>query len=347
MEAAAAAAMEHVELLRELQRHAEREGGAAPGEEAAAAGVEGVEGVEAVRQRLRLHRLQQEDRGRCLAQEATHEAADDPSTLSPALRRATELLRPGAVFTGVIKIPGLRGEQDSSSEEDEMEDDEANRPSAYRLEILERAVDGLGRTYLVAHHEAYGDKQACYIRLEETNGGGALAAAAPGAAAAAVPPPGEGDGEGAADAEEAGVAAPAQAMQTAEPSEGEDAAPDAEAEEQNEQEEDEAEAVGEEELRLIEESVRVELRYSDHETRCHGTIDADSGAIGGQVRQLARGEDGFELPSAVTHTFDLSPAPETPPSTSVPPLSYAIIIIIFRSRLLLRLKRGVRMDAQA
>ena len=346
MEAAAAAAMEHVELLRELQRHAEREGGAAPGEEAAAAGVEGVEGVEAVRQRLRLHRLQQEDRGRCLAQEATHEAADDPSTLSPALRRATELLRPGAVFTGVIKIPGLRGEQDSSSEEDEMEDDEANRPSAYRLEILERAVDGLGRTYLVAHHEAYGDKQACYIRLEETKGGGSAPdAAAPGSAAggAAVPPPGEGAGEGAADAEEAGVAAPAQAMQTAEPSEGEDAAPDAEAEEQDEQEEDEAAEVGEEELRLIEESVRVELRYSDHETRCHGTIDADSGAIGGQVRQLARGEDGFELPSAVTHTFDLSPAPETPPSTSVP-LS---IIIIFRSRLLLRLKRGVRMDAQA
>ena len=51
-------------------------------------------------------------------------------------------------------------------------------------------------------------------------------------------------------------------------------------------EEDEAEEVGEEELRLIEESVRVELRYSDHETRCHGTIDADSGAIGGKIVQM-------------------------------------------------------------
>jgi len=201
-------------------------------------------------------------------------------------------------------------------------------------------VDGLGRTYLVAHHEAYGDKQACYIRLEETHEC-TLAAAAPGSAAggAAVPPPsggeGEGAGEGAAEldgSEEAGAAVAAQAMQTAEPSEGEDAAPDAaESEAQGEEQDEAAAEVGEEELRLIEESVRVELRYSDHETRCHGTIDADSGAIGGQVRQLARGEDGFELPSAVTHTFDLSPAPETPPSTSVPPPSGTVVIS--RSRL--------------
>ena len=43
-------------------------------------------------------------------------------------------------------------------------------------------------------------------------------------------------------------------------------------------------------------------------TSPHGAELSGGAAIRGTVKQLAYGEDGFLLPSAVTHTFELSPA---------------------------------------
>ena len=242
MEAAAALATAKAGLVQELTDQLDDllEGGT----DAAAAAASSAEGV---RLRLRLHRLRVENETTTAVgsggggASAPAGEADDAADL-PALRGARELLRPGAAFTGQIRIPGLGQGEDS---EDEMQADENAPPSDYTLEVVGRVTDGMGRNYLLAHHEAYGDKQACYIELTVDD------------------PPAEG----------AAVAAEA------------------------------------------EPPPRVALSYSDAETLCSGHItlpDAggslEGAAITGTVKQLAYGEDGFLLPSAVTHTFELTPS---------------------------------------
>ena len=166
------------------------------------------------------------------------------------LQRARSLLRPGAIFAGRICIPGL---SQHDEDHDMMQPEADSVPSNYTLEVIRAVTDSLGQSYLLAHHEAYEDKQACYIdlRLDEDMG---------------------------------------PAMTRDPQSSSQQQLP------------------------------RVSLSYSDAETLCSGHIAPTTpgssesstpvpvAAIRGTVKQLAYGEDGFLLPSAVTHTFELAPA---------------------------------------
>ena len=235
MEAAAALAVARAGLVDELEGHLAELAMAGEDDDGAP--------VESVRLRLRLHRLHLENEAAAAAAAGGNARAPaDHASLPAALQRAHVLLRPGAIFKGQICIPGLTQVED----DDMMQADEDAAPSDYTLEVVGQVTDGMGRSFLLAHHEAYEDKQACYIDLTLDDEAGAVAAAA------------------------------------------------------------------------TEQPVCVQLSYSDAETLCSGTIsmpppvvgaDANAAAtIRGTVKQLAYGEDGFVLPSAVTHTFELEPA---------------------------------------
>eukprot|EP01043_Picozoa_sp_COSAG02_P066687 COSAG02_NODE_10461_length_1937_cov_1.322089_1_plen_479_part_00 len=259
MEAAAMLVIERAELLDELQahltQHSPHTAPAAQADELAGAASCGTTNhemptaVESVRLRLRLHRLNVENETADVALAGgRRRLAEHPAYEPEVLRRAKQLLRPGAIFRGQICIPGLSRADD---EHDLAQPEEDSPPSDYTLEVVGAVVDGLGNSFLLAHHEAYEDKQACYIdlRMEGSNTEGAD-----------------------------------------EPAE-----------------------------RLEPQAPQVSLRYSDAETLCSGHIalpnpssdEADKAAISGTVKQLAYGEDGFLLPSAITHTFELvSAAPD-------------------------------------
>ncbi len=254
--------IELAELLAELQAHLTQRSPpiAAQPDELAGAASRGATNhekpaaVESVRLRLRLHKLNVENETAVVALAGgRHRLAEHPVEDEPeGLRRAKQLLRPGAIFRGQICIPGLS----QADEHDMTQPEEDSPPSDYTLEVVGSVVDGLGNSFLLAHHEAYEDKQACYIDLRM---------------------------EG-SDAEGAGKSAT-----QLEPESREHQTP------------------------------QVSLRYSDAETLCSGHIalpnpssdEADKAAISGTVKQLAYGEDGFLLPSAITHTFELvSAAPD-------------------------------------
>ena len=103
-----------------------------------------ADGTESVRLRLRLHRLHVENQAATGQKHAAAERVGEPEPLC----RARKLLRPGSIFSGQICIPGLS----QGGEEDTV-------PSDYTLEVLRVVTDGLGRSFLLAHHEAYEDRQ--------------------------------------------------------------------------------------------------------------------------------------------------------------------------------------------
>lgn len=131
MEGAASRVLERAELLASLASQLETP----------------ADGTESVRLRLRLHRLHAENEA---AAGQKHLAAERPGEPEP-LRRARELLRPGAIFSGQICIPGLSQGADGRGGD--------SAPSGYTLEVLRAVTDGLGRSFLLAHHEAYEDRQ--------------------------------------------------------------------------------------------------------------------------------------------------------------------------------------------
>lgn len=72
----------------------------------------------------------------------------------------------GSCFAGTIAIPGL------NSQEFDEADEESNGRNPYFLEVHSETVDELGERQWLVFHTAYGDCQACHLRV--TTGAGAL-----------------------------------------------------------------------------------------------------------------------------------------------------------------------------